>query len=145
MTLAHRLVAAALLALAAAGCHNATQEAECGRFIDKVNSALVEINKHTRIKGLDGKQMVTEMNTLAKLYDQLAVDIGKTNITTSVLGAKAEEYRRMSQSAASAARHLATAVQDKDPKAVEAADKEFKQVVSRETALIADIDKVCKR
>ncbi len=145
MTRARGLALACALALLAAGCHNATQEAECGRFIDLVNASLVEINQHTEIKGLDAKHMVTEMNTLADLYDKLAKDIGKLPITTSALAPKAEEYRRMAQSASSAARHLAVAVKDKNPKAVDAADKEFKAVVSRETGLIAGIDTACKR
>lgn len=133
------------LLLLATGCHNATEETECSHFIEKVNGSLIEINKHTHITGLDGPKMVAEMNTLADLYDKLARDIGAMSISTSELAARTEDYRRMAQSAATAARHLATAVKNKDVKAIDASDKEFKDVVSRESQLIASIDRVCKR
>lgn len=131
--------------VAVAGCHNATEETECAHFIEKVNASLVDINQHTHITGMDGPKMVSEMNTLADLYDKLARDIAAMPISTSELSTRAEAYRRMAQSAASAARHLASAVQNKDPQAVQVADKEFKDVVARESKLIASIDTVCKR
>lgn len=126
-------------------CHNATKETECARFVELVNGSLVEINRHTRIQGLDGPRMVTEMTKLASLYDELAAAIGRLPLSTTALSTQAEDYRRMAQSAASAARHLATAVSEADPKALSVADHEFKAVVEREAKLIEAIDAECKR
>jgi hypothetical protein len=131
--------------LALSGCNRARKAEECSRFIDKVNGALRQIEHNTQTEAQDDSAAVAEMRRLADQYDTLANDVGALKISSRELRAQALEYRRMANSAASAARHVATAVESKDIQEATDAQNAFDQIVKQEDQLVARINDFCQK
>lgn len=139
---AFSLLLAALLV--PTGCARRTRILQCNRFIDKVNTSLKEINRYTNTR-VDDPKLAANMQTLSKLFQQLAKDIDAMQITAPELSPHTKRYREMCEESAAAARHLADAVSKDDIAEAKAADKEFKRVVKSEGELIREINTVCSR
>src|SRR5690242_1832072 len=92
------------LAVSASGCGKMKKTSECNAFIDKVNTSLKEIEKHTSSRGTDQKSAAADMKKLADLYDKLGADVGALSVTTPELKKHAGDYQAMAKKAASTAR-----------------------------------------
>ena len=143
-----RVVSAVILAVSFAlvmpGCARRKRIQECNQFIDKVNSSLKEINRYTNTR-VDDPKLAENMQTLAKLFEQLAKDIDAMQISAPKLAPNTGRYREMCQESATAARHLSDAVQKDNVEEAKTADKEFKAAVKSEDELIQQINSVCSR
>lgn len=132
-------------ALALGGCSRAKKAEECSVFVDKVNAALRQIERNTQTEAQDDSAAVAEMRRLADQYDMLAHDVGALKISSRELRAHALEYRRMANSAASAARNVAAAVESKDIQQASEAQNAFDQIVKQEDQLVARINDFCQK
>jgi hypothetical protein len=133
------------LCLASSGCNRARKVQECSAFIDRVNGALRKIERNTQIEAQDDSAAVAEMRRLADQYDILAHDVGTLKISSRVLRVHAIEYRRMANSAASAARQVAEAVESKNIQEATEAQNAFDQIVKQEDQLVARINDFCQK
>lgn len=138
------LALAAAICLATAGCGKIKKTSECNAFIDKVNTSLKEIEKHTTSKGEDDAQTIAEMKKLGELYEQLSKDVGALEITTADLKKHATDYQQMAQKAAATARDVAAAIETKDGDKAEKAQKDFDQIVKQEDELVNKINSFCQ-
>ncbi len=126
------------------GCGKIKKTKECNAFIDKVNTALKEIEQHTNTAGQDDAKAVAEMKKLGELYDQLAKDVGSQEITTTELKAHATEYQSMASKAAATARQVAQAIETQNSDQAESAQKEFDKIVKQEDELVNKINTFCQ-
>jgi hypothetical protein len=127
------------------GCGKFKKTKECNAFIDKVNTAIKEIEQHSTSKaGGDDAQLIAEMKKLGELYDQLAKDVGGLDITTPELKKHAGSYQQMCVSAASAARQVAGALDTKNKAQADSAQKEFDKIVKQEDELVNQINSFCQ-
>ena len=140
----HQLAALAVLAGAAAGCGKIKKTSECNAFIDKVNTSLKEIEKHTGTKAENEAQTIAGMKKLGELYEQLAKDVGGIEITTADFKKHVTEYQQMAERAASTSRDVASAVEAKDGEKIDKAQKEFDQIVKSEDELVNKINSFCQ-
>ena len=138
------LAAAGVIALSLAGCGKIKKTSECNTFIDKVNTSLKEIEKHTSTKAENEAQTISGMKRLGELYDQLAKDVGGIEITTPDLKKQVDDYQAMAQKAASTSREVASAVEAKDGDKIDKAQKEFDQIVKQEDELVNKINSYCQ-
>jgi hypothetical protein len=131
-------------AVLSAGCGKMQKTKECNEFIDKVNTSLKEIEKHTNQKTADQKSTVAEMKKLADLYDRLATDLGALTIGTPALKKHSAEYQTMAKKAAAAARQHADALETNDVEKSQTAQKEFDGIVKQEDQLVNNINNFCQ-
>jgi hypothetical protein len=137
-------VALVLASCLAPGCGKFKKTKECNAFIEKVNTAIKEIEQHSASKAGDDAQVISEMKKLADLYDQLAKDVGALDITTPDLKKHAGEYQGMCGKAAQTARQVATAVETKNADQADNAQKEFDKIVKQEDDLVNQINGFCQ-
>ena len=137
------LIVAACLALS--GCNRARKVEECSAFIDRVNGALRQIERNTQMEAQDDSAAVAEMRRLADQYDTLAHDVGTLKISSRQLRVHALAYRRMANSAASAARQVAAAVESKNIQEATQAQNAFDEIVKQEDRLVARINDFCQK
>ncbi len=90
------------------------------------------------------KDAIAEMRTLAAQYDTLASEVGKLPLKDARLLGFSSDYRVMANSAASAARKMAEAIEGKDLTAATAAQTTFNEIVKREDELVARINEFCQ-
>ena len=126
------------------GCGKFKKTKECNAFIDKVNTAIKEIEQHSASKSGDDAQVIAEMKKLGELYDQLAKDVGALDITTGDLKKHAGDYQAMCTSAANTARQVASAIETKNKTQADAAQKEFDKIVKQEDDLVNQINTFCQ-
>ncbi|MCC6668863.1 MAG: hypothetical protein IT375_34275 [Polyangiaceae bacterium] len=131
-------------ALVLPGCGKFKKTKECNAFIDKVNTAIKEIEQHSGSKGSDDAQVIASMKKLGDLYDQLAKDVTALEVTTPELKSHAANYKEMCTKAASTARQVATAIETKNPEQAETAQKEFDKIVKQEDDLVNQINTFCQ-
>ncbi|HMJ09855.1 MAG TPA: hypothetical protein VK524_00545, partial [Polyangiaceae bacterium] len=122
----------AMLCLPLAGCGKMKKTTECNAFIEKVNTSLKEIEKHTNTKGTDQKAAAQDMKKLAGLYDKLATDVAALGVTTPDLKKHADDYQAMAKKAADTARQVAEAVETNNLDKAQTAQKEFDGIVKQE-------------
>ena len=134
----------ALLAVPAAGCGKMKKTTECNAFIEKVNTSLKEIEKHTNTKGTDQKAAAQDMKKLAGLYDKLASDVAALGVTTPDLKKHSDEYQAMAKKAAATARQVAEAVETNNLEKAQTAQKEFDTIVKQEDQLVNNINTFCQ-
>lgn len=127
-----------------AGCGKFKKTKECNAFIEKVNTAIKEIEQHSASKAGDDAQVISEMKKLADLYDQLAKDVGALDITTPELKKHAGDYQAMCTKAATTARQVATAIETKNADQADTAQKEFDKIVKQEDDLVNQINGFCQ-
>ncbi|MBK7579109.1 MAG: hypothetical protein IPI67_02795 [Myxococcales bacterium] len=142
-----RIVLAAFAITAAfslTGCGKFKKTKECNAFIEKVNTAIKEIEQHSASKGGEDAQVISEMKKLGELYDQLAKDVGALDVSTAELKAHSANYQQMCTKAASTARQVATAIETKNPDQAESAQKEFDKIVKQEDDLVNQINTFCQ-
>ena len=143
----HRSISAAVLLLACSlllGCGKIKKTKECNAFIDKVNTAIKEIEKHSASKGGDDAQVISDMKKLADLYDQLSKDVGALELSTPELKKHATDYQGMCTKAASTARQVASAIETKNAEQADTAQKEFDKIVKQEDDLVNQINTFCQ-
>lgn len=138
------LAAAGVIALSLTGCGKIKKTSECNTFIDKVNTSLKEIEKHTSTKAENEAQTISGMKRLGELYDQLAKDVGAIEIATPDLKKQVGDYQAMAQKAAATSREVASAVEAKDGDKIDKAQKEFDQIVKQEDELVNKINSYCQ-
>jgi hypothetical protein len=140
------VLAVLLLAVACfgSGCGKFKKTKECNAFIEKVNTAIKEIEQHSASKAGDDAQVISEMKKLADLYDQLARDVGALDITTPDLKKHAMEYQGMCTKAAQTARQVASAIETKNADQADNAQKEFDKIVKEEDDLVNQINGFCQ-
>lgn len=138
------VVVAGLVALLGAGCGKIKKTSECNTFIDKVNTSLKEIEKHTANKASDEAQTIAGMNKLGDLYEQLASDVAALEITTPELDKHVDAYEAMAKKASATAREVAKAVEAKDGERIDKAQKEFDQIVKQEDELVNKVNGFCQ-
>ncbi|HEY6560286.1 MAG TPA: hypothetical protein VI072_23545 [Polyangiaceae bacterium] len=134
----------ALLAVPAAGCGKMKKTTECNAFIEKVNTSLKEIEKHTNTKGTDQKAAAQDMKKLAGLYDKLAADVAALAVTTQDLKKHSDDYQAMAKKAAETARQVAEAVETNNLEKAQTAQKEFDTIVKQEDQLVNNINSFCQ-
>jgi hypothetical protein len=134
------LVSAAL----ALGCGKMKKSSECNSFIEKVNTSLKEIEKHTNSKGTDQKAAAQDMKQLAGLYEKLATDVAALGITTPDLKKHSGDYQAMAKKAADTARQVAEAVETNNLDKAQSAQKEFDDIVKKEDQLVNNINNFCQ-
>lgn len=139
--LAAFVVSAALLL---PGCGKLKKTKECNAFIEKVNTAIKEIEQNSASKGGDDAQVISAMKKLGDLYDALAKDVGALDLSTPELKAHATNYKEMCTKAASTARQVATAIETKNPEQADTAQKEFDKIVKQEDDLVNQINTFCQ-
>jgi hypothetical protein len=123
-----RLISAAIVLIACSlltGCGKFKKTKECNAFIDKVNTAIKEIEKHSASKGGEDAQVIADMKKLADLYD-------------------ATNYQGMCVKAASTARQVASAIETKNSEQTDTAQKEFDKIVKQEDDLVSQINTFCQ-
>ena len=138
------LLLLALLAAPAVGCGKMKKTTECNAFIEKVNTSLKEIEKHTNTKGTDQKAAAQDMKKLAGLYDKLASDVAALGVTTPDLKKHSDDYQAMAKKAAETARQVAEAVETNNLEKAQTAQKEFDTIVKQEDQLVNNINTFCQ-
>jgi hypothetical protein len=138
------LLLLALLAVLAVGCGKMKKTTECNAFIEKVNTSLKEIEKHTNTKGTDQKAAAQDMKKLAGLYDKLASDVAALGVTTPDLKKHSDDYQAMAKKAAETARQVAEAVETNNLEKAQTAQKEFDTIVKQEDQLVNNINTFCQ-
>lgn len=131
-------------ALLVTGCGKFKKTKECNAFIEKVNTAIKEIEQNSASKGGDDAQVISSMKKLGDLYEQLAKDVGALELTTPELKTHATTYKEMCTKAASTARQVATAIETKNPEQADSAQKEFDKIVKQEDDLVNQINGFCQ-
>jgi hypothetical protein len=126
------------------GCGKFRKTKECNAFIDKVNGSVKEIERLSAAKGEDDAQIAGNMRKIGELWDTLAKDVGAIDITTPDLKKNATEYQGMCTRAATTARAVATALENKNADQGVAAQKEFDKVVKEEDELVNKINTYCQ-
>ena len=126
------------------GCSKMKKTTECNAFIEKVNTSLKEIEKHTNSKGTDQKTAASDMKKLGDLYDKLATDVGALGVSTPELKKHSAEYQAMAKKAADTARQVAEAVETNNLDKAQAAQKEFDSIVKHEDQLVNNINSFCQ-
>ena len=137
------LAALTLVTAVLLGCGKMKKTSECNTFIDKVNTSLQEIQKHTN-SGSDKAQNIAAMKKVGDLYDKLGSEVSALDISTDELKKFATEYQAMCTKAAGAAKNVASALETDDVGKAEAASKEFDAVEKQEDALVDNINKFCQ-
>lgn len=138
------IIVALACAVAVGGCSKMKKTTECNAFIDKVNTSLKEIEKHTNAKTADQKAAIADMKKLAGLYDRLATDVGALSISTPDLKRHSSDYQQMAKRAAEAARQVADAVETNNLAKAQAAQKVFDGIVKQEDQLVNNINSFCQ-
>jgi methyl-accepting chemotaxis protein len=138
------LAVAALIALATTGCGKIKKTSECNTFIDKVNTSLKEIEKHTSAKSENEAQTIAGMKKLGELYEQLANEVGAIEVSTADFKRHVTDYQQMAERAAATSRDVATAVEAKDGEKIDKAQKDFDQIVKNEDELVNKINSFCQ-
>jgi len=129
---------------AAWGCQRHGRAAECGLFVRTLNEQLAVIETGSKGWSNTDKDAIAEMRTLAAQYDTLASEVGKLPLKDARLLGFSSDYRVMANSAASAARKMAEAIEGKDLTAATAAQTTFNEIVKREDELVARINEFCQ-
>jgi hypothetical protein len=127
------------------GCASIKKQKECVAFVEKVNTSVSDIEKHSKgANGGDAKAASDSMKKVAELYDKLGTDIGALGIETPDLKAKATEYQGMCTKAAKAARDVAEALDKTDAAKAETAQKDLEAVSKQEDTLVSSVNTFCQ-
>jgi len=134
----------ALLALCFLGmsCAKARERAECKTFIGRLNGAIAETDKGiARLP--EGSRNAPQMLELAKHYDSLATQVEEIQLENPELAQHSREYANMVQRAAAAARLMASALEQSDPKKLELAKQSWTTAVADAQKLQTQINLTC--
>jgi len=116
--------------------------AECNRLVEVINAAVDSLMKGSSA-GSDSSA-AEELNALAGQMDAVAVDAAKVELTVPELKKFADDYRKMAETVAAAARETAAAVDAKDAAKVSSAQERMEKAVKEEDPLVDDINRFCQ-
>lgn len=120
------------------------QNDECRAFVQAVNLHLAEIEQAAERDAGARTPTPDNMRRLARLYRELAETTQTLRIGTGDLGALRDDYRVMVLDAANLASSIATSLEAKDVQAALKTHERFADVVSREDALVARVNALCR-
>lgn len=116
------------------GC-KAGRISQCNALITVINE---EQGKHKDLKG----ENPDELKKLADALDGTSKKIGEVDLTDEKLRAFRDDYKKMAEDLAKAARDAATAGEDREK--LEAAIKTMQSIGPREDKLVNDINAFCQ-
>jgi len=122
-----------LAAAGASGCKGG-RIAQCNTLIQVINE---EQAKQKETRGSDPE----ELNSLADSLEQTATRIAAVELSDEQLIAFRDEYKKMAEDMAKAARDARDA--SSDPVKLEAASKAMQEIGPRETKLVSSINEYC--
>jgi hypothetical protein len=136
------LFLACAVVAATSGCARYKRAKECDAFIRQVNAALRDVDQAAKSEKAPAKP--SEMRELGDRYAKLSQDVAQMEISTPELKKLSEDYQKMADRAAKAARSIAEAIEKRDLEQAKAQNDEFDAVSKQETALVARINGLCK-
>jgi hypothetical protein len=121
------------------GCGPVRKIKECGKVTGTINDGV------TKAKAAVGSGPAgpAELRKIAEVYDGLAADMGKIEVTTPEVKKEADEYQTMAREVARAAREAAAATESRDKPKVVAARADFDKVRKQEEDVVGRINTVC--
>lgn len=125
------------------GCDH-RQNDECRAFVQAVNLHLAEIEQAAERDAGARTPTPDNMRRLARLYRDLAETTQTLRIGTGDLGTLRDDYRVMVLDAANLASSIATSLEAKDVQAALKTHERFADVVSREDAVVARVNALCR-
>lgn len=132
------LALAASLALSASGCGAVKKVQECGQMTKTINDGI------TKVKAALAQPSAAAFRKVADAYDELGGNMGKLAISTDALKKDQAAYVTLTKDASKASRDFASALDAKDTKREQAAQKEFEHVKKEEDGLVDKINGTCQ-
>ena len=139
MTTTGRLVAVALLAMAAAGCGRARVR-ECKALVEKINAGDEAV---TRAGGAGDP--AGQLRTLATAVDTARADVLALQLDDTKLASLRAEYATMLRSVAGVARKVAVDATSKDNDALAADSQQLQSAIAKEAGIVHAVNAYCRR
>ena len=130
-------------AFAVSGCGEQKKVKECNSFVTVINSGVDRVTKTINTVP-DSGAAVNELRSLADEMEAISGETKKVQLSLPDLQKISERYQTMVTDIATAARDLATAVDNVDREKMTAAQGTLDQAVKREGPLVEELNKYCQ-
>lgn len=137
----HAPIAAAVLALASAGCGH-RKISECNALVQVINVGVVGLEKAPRNES--DPSGISDLRSMADQMDKVAASASGVQLTSPELKKMRDEYYKMVKDIAKAERELAAAAEERNGPRRTAAETALDAAVKAEDPLVDQINKFCQ-